>query len=78
MSKFKHMLATGFMILALAGCGSESDDASENTDNTGITRVEKSFTVSLAKIEVARISDGVPVTLESSDIQSGGTVTISQ
>ncbi|WP_263283077.1 hypothetical protein [Marinobacter sp. F4216] len=40
--------------------------------------MEKSFTVSLANVEVARTADGMPVMLETSDIQSGGTVTIRQ
>ncbi len=77
MSNLKHVLTAGFLILALAGCGG-SGNSSSNTDNTGILTVEKSFTVSLANVEVARTSDGMPVSLEASDIQSGGTVTISQ
>jgi hypothetical protein len=77
MSNLKHVLTAGFLTLALAGCGG-SGNSSSNTDNTGIQTVEKSFTVSLANVEVARTSDGMPVSLEASDIQSGGTVTISQ
>jgi len=79
MSNVKHALTAGFLMLALTGCGGgDSGDSSANTGNTGIQTVKKSFTVSLANLEVARISDGIPVSLETSNIQSVGTVTISQ
>lgn len=79
MSMITNALKVGLLSLALAGCsGGGSGDSSANTSNTEPTTVEKSFTVSLANVEVARTADGMPVTLETSEIQSAGKATISQ
>lgn len=83
MSNVKKAFRFGFLSLALglSGCGGgdgDSADASSNTNNTTETTLEKSFTVSLDHVDVARIADGMPVTLETSAVSSSGTVTIRQ
>ena len=81
MSNVKNALNVGLLSLALGltGCGGGgSGDSTANSSSTGETTVEKSFTVSLANVEVARTSDGMPVTLETSTVSSSGTVTIRQ
>ena len=79
MNNVKTALTITGLALALVGCGGGGSGGSSNdAGNTGETAVEKSFTVSLANVEVARTADGMPVMLETSDIQSGGMVTIRQ
>lgn len=80
MSTIKQALKAGVLSLGLviAGCGGGgSGDQTASTDSSPEAEtVEKSFTVSLAHIEVARTSDGLPVTLEASSVSSHGTVEI--
>lgn len=72
MRKVTNVL-TGCVLLSLlvTGCGG-SDSSGSNRSNAE----EKTFTLTLTSVEVAKTADGTPVNLEPDGVSSGGTVTI--
>lgn len=69
------VLLTASFLVILTACGGGGGSDTGGGNNQTVT---KSFTVSLANVEVTRISNGDAVDVDATEITSTGSVKISQ
>lgn len=67
-------LLTASSLVTLTACRDGGSNTGDGNNQTGT----KSFTVSLANIEVTRVSNGDAVDIDTAEITSTGSVNISQ
>ncbi|WP_430461462.1 hypothetical protein ACQUQU_01420 [Thalassolituus sp. LLYu03] len=73
MMNIKVLIGGFFLAFLLSGCGGSGGSGGGKDDTSDD---KKTFTLSLTSVEVAKMSDGVAVTLKPSGISSSGTITL--